>query len=566
MAIIGIDLGTTYSLACVYKAGKSVLIPNSFGEFLTPSVVSVDGDGSVLVGKAAKERLISHPDTAQASFKRFMGQKKTLKLGKKTFTPEELSSFVLRKLKEDAEAFLSEPVTEAIISVPAYFSDSSRAATKNAGHLAGIHVERLVNEPSAAALAYRLQNREEDESFLIFDFGGGTLDVSVVDCFDDVVEISAIAGNNHLGGDDFDMVIARAFCDENGVAFDSLEQSKQAIILKLAMQCKHVLSEQNQSVMVFNDPGFSRSLILTNEKLFQLSAVMFDSMSSVIRSALKDSRKKPDDFTRIVLVGGSSKMPVVRRFVSHIMNRDIADTRSPDTVTGIGAGVYAGIKERQGDIRDVLLTDICPFTLGTNVVNYADPKRALMCPIIERNCTLPVSKVQRLYTVAANQKQLKTDVYQGEAVHCDENFLLGSLSTFVPPAPESAEYVDLRFTYDINGILDVEVTDKRGKTQQKTIVSANNTMSAAEIEKKRKELLKLKIHPRDLEENRLLVARAERIFVETTGDIRAITLSKLEYFQRMLESQPKQSIMKKIQDDMRQFLDSVDGAFSDYEV
>ena len=249
MAIIGIDLGTTNSLVSVWKDGKSVLIPNSLGGFLTPSVVSVDEDGSILVGNVAKERLISHPERSAASFKRLMGTSRKQNLGGQQFSPEELSSFVLRRLKEDAQAYLGEPVTEAVISVPAYFNDNQRFATKAAARLAGLHAERLINEPSAAALASRLNNTEKDQSFLVFDFGGGTLDVSVVDCFDNVIEISAVAGDNHLGGNDFDQAIARYFCQENGIAFDLLPSVRQAALLKQAELCKQALTEQPQVLL-----------------------------------------------------------------------------------------------------------------------------------------------------------------------------------------------------------------------------------------------------------------------------------------------------------------------------
>ncbi|MCQ2489126.1 MAG: Hsp70 family protein, partial [Clostridia bacterium] len=270
MAIVGIDLGTTNSLVCVFRNGKSELIPNSFGEFLTPSCVGIDDDGEqVLVGKIAKDRLISHPDFTVSSFKRFMGTDKNLVVGDKVFTAPELSSFVIRQLKEDAEAYLGEPVEEAVISVPAYFDDNGRNATKMAGELAGLRVERIINEPSAAALAYR-KDDDEDATFLVCDLGGGTFDVSVVDAFDNIIEIAAVAGDNHLGGDDWNVAIAQYFCDENGIKVDELSSETKAIILKQAEMCKIALNNSEPIIMSVSIGEDSYMASLTSKKLVEI--------------------------------------------------------------------------------------------------------------------------------------------------------------------------------------------------------------------------------------------------------------------------------------------------------
>ena len=350
MAVIGIDLGTTNSLACVCQDGRAVLIPNSLGENLTPSVVSVGENGEICVGAVAKERLISHPEASASSFKRYMGPNKVFTLAGNNFTPQELSSFVLRQLKEDAERYLGEEVTEAVISVPAYFNDNQRYATREAGRLAGIHVERLVNEPSAAALTTSRISGEEEGSYLVFDFLGGTLDVSVVDYFDNVIEIVAVSGDNRLGGDDFDEVIARSFCAHHHMDYDNMDQQKRASLLRLSEKCKKELTCQDETELVWEAEG--KRMPLNNLLLAGLGQNLFDRISQVINTALRDSARSIEEIDEIVLVGGSSKMPVISLYLQTQLKRKPYMVGSPDEVVAIGVCIYAGIKERKQDIRD----------------------------------------------------------------------------------------------------------------------------------------------------------------------------------------------------------------------
>ena len=559
MATIGIDLGTTNSLAAVWREGRSALIPNGFGELLTPSVVSIDED-EVLVGRSAKERLISHPSLTAASFKRFMGTKKVYQLGKKNFTPEELSSFVLRRLKEDAEVFLGSPVEEAVISVPAYFNDNQRSATKRAGLLAGLKVERLINEPSAAALACRMQEGEASpECCLVFDFGGGTLDVSVVECFENVIEIVAISGNNRLGGDDFNRMIVDRFCRETGLPFAALAPGKAAILLAQAEQCKRLLSENvNGSATIILEEGGIFSFSLTNKKLIEAAAPIFNETAAVVRRALLDSGVQPYQLDRVLLVGGSSNMPTVQKHLEGLLRAQPVKPGPPELLVARGVGIYAGIRERSEDIRDVVLTDVCPFTLGVAVQNKEDPKRGLMSPIIERNNVLPSSKTQRYVTTSDRQTKISIDVYQGENLFCDENLKLGSLPIDVLPAPAGSEGVDVRFTYDINGILEVEVrSDTLNKTARKLFIGEGNQMTQEEIGRRLKELTALKIHPRDKEENRLLVARAERCYTEASGELRRQITLALQHFLGELGRQEERSI-RNAREAFAAFLDQVD--------
>lgn len=537
MAIIGIDLGTTNSLVSVWKDGKSVLVPNAFGEYLTPSVVGLDDDGTMIIGKVAKERLISHPDLTVSSFKCFMGTDMMIDLGLDSYTPSEISSFVLRKLKEDAEQFLGEKVEEAVISVPAYFDDNGRNATKLAGELAGLRVERIINEPSAAALAYKMDT-DNDDTFLVFDFGGGTLDISVVDIFDSIIEILAVAGDNHLGGDDFNIAIARYFCAENRLVFDELPSEVKAIIIKQAEQCKIALSTQESAGMLLNFNDESYSLVLDNQKLLKITASLFERIEKPIINAMRNADVMPDDISEVILVGGSSHMLLVRKFLENLFKRRIRISISPDTAVAVGVGIAAGIKERKEDIKDMILTDICPFTLGTNVVNFDDVNRPLFKPMIERNTTLPASFESTFYTVRDNQDAMCFRIAQGEKMYFEQNLYLGEIEVAVPPAPEGEQCANLRFTYDINGILQIDVfVPATGERKSKLILNKNTRLTEEQLAEKIAQLEKIKIQPRDVEENKLLVARAERLYEENAGPIREIIQQRLHAFDLGIHSQ-----------------------------
>lgn len=543
--IIGIDLGTTNSLAAVWEEGHAQLIPNSFGEYLTPSVVSMDKDGTFYVGKVAKERMVTHPKDTASVFKRFMGTSKTYRLAGKAYRPEELSALVLKRLKEDAENYLGEPVEEAVISVPAYFNDMARNATKNAGKLAGLKVERIINEPSAAALACQERDSEKDALMLVFDFGGGTLDVSLVDCFDNIIEILTVSGDNHLGGSDFDQVIAKEFCRENNLQWEKLNGEKQAVILESATHTKTALTEQEEYTMQVGAEEIQGSLVLSRKKLIEISEELFMRMSLPIQRVLADGKAALSELSKIVLVGGSCKMPVVQKYLEHILGTKEIHTVNPDYMIALGVGVYAGIKERNEEIKDMLLTDICPFSLGTGVHNDNDEDNPLSSVLIERNTALPASREISLYTVHDNQTKMRIEVYQGEEMYAKNNLLLGELMVKVPKASKGKETVRLRYTYDINGILvvDAEVVST-GAKEQLVIVNKENTLSQEEMESRMKELEKLKIHPREKEENQLLLERGERLYKETIGDMREGIGERMKYFSYLLEKQDEIRIKK----------------------
>lgn len=544
MAIIGIDLGTTNSLVCVCQDGGAVLIPNSLGEKLTPSVVSVDENGEICVGAVAKERLISHPEASAASFKRYMGTDKVFMLAGNTFTPQELSSFILRQLKEDAERFLGEEVTEAVISVPAYFNDNQRYATKEAGRLAGIHVERLVNEPSAAALTASRISGEEEGSYLVFDFGGGTLDVSIVDYFDNVIEIVAVSGDNRLGGDDFDEVIARSFCAHHQMDYDSLDQQRKAALLRLSEKCKRKLTEQDETELVWEAEG--KMMPLNNLLLAGIGQSLFDRISQVIETALRDSARSIDEIDEIVLVGGSSKMPVISLYLQTQLKRRPGMVASPDEVVAMGAGIYAGIKERRQDIKDLVLTDICPFTLGVNVVNYVNEKNPIMSPLIERNSVLPCSKTNWYTNVYDNQSKIKMGIFQGEAYYCNDNLKLGDIEMDVRPVKKGEAKLKVCFTYDINGILEVEVTDctnpESEQTKREVLASENLRLSEDELNRRLKELQSYKLLPCGGIRAKMVMARGERLFSQTLGERRHMVEIVMQKIQQAVAGQNDQQI------------------------
>lgn len=533
MAIIGIDLGTTNSLACVCQNGRPVLVPNTLGETLTPSAVSLNENGEICVGAVAKERMVSHPEASAASFKRYMGTNKVFTLSGNSFTPQELSSFVLRQLKEDAEQFLREKVTEAVISVPAYFNDNQRYATKEAGKLAGIHVERLVNEPSAAALAASRISGEDEGSYLVFDFGGGTLDVSVVDYFDNIIEIVAVSGDNRLGGDDFDEVIARSFCAHHQMDYEGMDKQKKSSLLQLCEKCKRELTRQDETELVWEEED--RKMPLNNLVLAGLGQELFERISQVVESVLRDSERSMEEIDEIVLVGGSSKMPVVALYLQTLLKRRPRIIASPDEVVAMGVGIYAGIKERKEDVKDLVLTDICPFTLGTNVVNYADNDNPVMSAVIERNSVLPCSKIAYYTNSYDYQRKIVVGIYQGEAFYCKENLKLGAIEMEIMPVRKGEACLEVRFSYDLNGILEVEVMDRQLKqVKRKVLTSENVRLSEEELNHRLEELQAYKMMPCGGIRTKVVLARGERLFAQMTGRRRQQVVMAMQEIQQSI--------------------------------
>ena len=561
MAIVGIDLGTTYSLVAVWTPDGARLIPNALGSHLTPSAVGIDDDGRILIGEIARERLLTHPRLTVHLFKRDMGLDKTYSLGNRIFRPEELSALVLRSLKEDAEHFLGESVTEAVISVPAYFNDAQRKATRNAGLLAGLKVERLINEPTAAALAYGLHRKFEDEAlFLIFDLGGGTFDVSLLEYFNGVMEVHAIAGDNYLGGEDFTRLLIGEFLRCNHLSLSSLTSSEQQTLYIRAEACKKDLAVHQESKLIFRAGEATHTLEINAAAFKELSGELLERIRHPLNRVILDAGIKRSDLADVILVGGATRMSMIKETVSLFFNRIPSSSLNPDEVVCLGAAIQAGLKARDQTLREVILTDVCPHTMGTEVVVELDElyQPGYYLPIIERNTTIPTSKEAILTTVQDNQTELRVKIYEGEHRLVKENIYLGSLTVKIPPAPKGSVKVNIRYTYDINGILEVLLFVPATGENKRLIIEENpGEMDAAEIESRLQELQNLKIHPRDQAVNRALMARGERLYEEHLGDIRLYIGNLLAAFDRSLESQERK-IIKEAREALKAELDRLE--------
>ncbi|WP_445362117.1 Hsp70 family protein [Microbulbifer sp. ANSA003] len=545
MAIIGIDLGTTNSACGVLTDEGVKLIPNRLGEILTPSVVGLDDSGTLLVGKTAKERLINHSGTTVAAFKRLMGTDHKVSLGKQKFSATELSSLILRALKEDAETFLGEEVTEAVISVPAYFNDNQRHATKLAGELAGLKVERLINEPTSAAIAYGLHDKREG-NFLILDLGGGTFDVSILEFFDGIMEVHASAGDNFLGGEDF----VEAMIDDVLAEFDIKKEALSPRDLQnLYMQmesAKRRVSQQPEQKLELQLDGRSLQFQVTPEWFEKLSTPLLLRAKRPIERAMRDADLPLQKIDEVVLVGGSTRMAQFRSMVGRMFGRLPACHLDPDTVVAMGAAIQAGLKERNSALDDIVLTDVCPYTLGTGVINEDNPQLgAYFMPIIERNTVVPVSVVRRVWTALDNQTQLCVDVYQGENRLVKKNVYLGELTVPVPKKAKGEEAADIRYTYDMNGLLEVDVTVvSTGKNFNKLIEFTPGALTEVQKAEALEKLTKLKFHPREDEKNQAIIARGERLYESSLGEQREYIARLLASFDSVLERQNPTEITK----------------------
>ncbi len=557
MTIIGIDLGTTNSAVSVWKNGRAELIPNALGDRLTPSVVGMDDNGDILVGRIAQERLLTHPLMTAAAFKRHMGTAKEVRLGDRRFRAEELSALVLRALKADAESYLGEPVTEAVISVPAYFNDTQRKATRMAGELAGLKVERLLNEPTAAAIAYGLHQQKPETQFLVFDLGGGTFDVSILELFDGVMEVKAVAGDNYLGGEDFTNVIVDHFLASFGTEASSLERKTLAFLRDQAESGKKSLSKQQPIVMRAGIGGETKELRIDRERFEKLTLPLVERLRKPIERALLDASIDANSIDEIVMVGGASRMPVVYSMLSRMFGRLPAASIDPDETIAVGAGIQAGMKERSEELQDVVMTDVCPYTLGTEVAmayETGEYESGHFSPIIDRNTFVPVSRVKRFSTVNEEQRRIIVKIYQGENRLAANNLLLGELEVEFPPGTTGIRDVDIRYTYDINGILEVEVKTVGLEDVHRIVIEENpGVMSREEIERRLAQLATLKIHPRDREKNRLLLARGDRLYEERLGDEREWIGLAVQRFEAALNRQDAKEISEEA-DRLEQFL------------
>ena len=567
--ILGIDLGTTNSLVAVYKDGDVTVIPNRLGSLLTPSVVSVDAEGTVYVGETALERKSVDPANTVSVFKRAMGTERIYELQGKKYRAEDLSSFILRSLKEDAEAYLGCEVAEAVISVPAYFNDRQRKATKKAGELAGFKVERIINEPTAAAIAYGIDQKDdldEEVRYLVFDLGGGTLDVSILELDDMIMEVRAVAGDNFLGGEDFTEVLYRMFInkfeiDEREVPLKTLTHLKRQ-----AEKAKKEFCQKDKIVLsaVINEEPLHMEVTLKEyEEACQL---LFERIKKPIERSLRDARIRLEDINEVVLVGGATKLPLVRRFVGRLMGRPAKAGINPDEAIVIGAALQAAMKERNRDIKEIVLTDVCPYSLGTDtsIRGIGDSlESGYFDPIIERNTVVPASRTKKYWTVRDNQRSVSVDILQGESRLAKGNLKLGSITVPVPPRPAGEESITVTFTYDINALLEVIVKVDSTEVTKKVIIKGEDSIyDDAAAEARMAQLDYLKIHPRDQEENKLLLLKAERMYEEALGDLRPMINRSLMEFEAILNRQKPEEITQG-REDFRQALSQLEELMED---
>lgn len=561
--IIGIDLGTTNCACAIFRNGAVEMIPNSLGHLLTPSAVSVSDTGEVITGLAARERQSTHPETTVTAFKRYMGSNHVTRLGAMTFSPEDLSALMLRALKADAEAYLGETVEEAVITVPAYFNDKQRKATKRAGQLAGLKVERLVNEPTAAALAYGIHERDREARFLVFDLGGGTFDVSILEIFEGVIEVRATAGDNRLGGEDFNevminMAVAKLPSDISAAVKDNALYQK---LREAAERARRALTSSDSAAFAFVWNGKDYKTDIMADAFEAACDPILTRLKAPVLRSMRDSDIPLDSLTDIVLVGGSTRMPVVRKAVARMFGR-IPDARiNPDEAVARGAAVQAGLKARDADLSEVVLTDVCPYTLGVASSTRA-PDGSLITgifsPILERNCVIPASREDYFSTIADNQEVVQFPIYQGESRWVADNIFIGDISVKVPRMRAGHVQIVCRFSYDINGLLEVDLMVPDTGAHEQLVIADRENVSADEIEKRRQALAKLKVHPRDQDANRSTLSRAGRCYENAIGERRDYISHIITQFEMVLNKQdPRACEAARLE--LEKLLDEIEG-------
>ncbi|MGH0000070.1 Hsp70 family protein [Pseudovibrio ascidiaceicola] len=560
--IIGIDLGTTNSLLAIFEDGAPRILANSLGKLLTPSVVAVRNYG-LLVGQAAWDIAASEPQMAAAAFKRKMGANAKIRLGPYDLTAPELSSLVLKKLKFDAETELGTEITDVVVSVPAYFNQIQREATQTACLLAGLTPLQLINEPTAAALAYGLNDREGESQFMIFDLGGGTFDVTVLEHYDGVMEVKASSGDAYLGGEDFTRIIQSMLADDIGKELDILSIEDQNRLLYFAEKAKQQLSSDEAFEFKFSLASSEEEFkaCLSPEAFEAAAGALIKRMRRPIHACLYDNDGNRRDIDRVILVGGATRMPLAKRLAAREAHLFPDATINPDHAVVIGAAIQAALIAEDKALDDVVMTDVSPFSVGVGSSwEGVSGKRIsdLFVPIIERNTPLPASRSERFRTTADNQTRMCIDVYQGEAAHVHDNIALGEFNVCIPRNKAGKEAVDVRVTYDVSGLIEIEAKCDSTGVKNTMIVETNTSkLDDVEIKQKIASLAHLKVHPKDDEANLALLSRLNRLFEMTMSDNREEIMHMMVDFQSVLEKQdPK--LIKVQRDELSKQLDMID--------
>ena len=575
--MIGIDLGTTNSLATyIDDNGEIQFIKNEYGNILIPSVVGIDENDDIIVGELAKERRMMNAGETASNFKRRMGTDAKIKVKNRIFDAQMLSSFVLKHLKENAEKQLNEKINRAIISVPAYFNDKQRRDTKMAAELAGLAVERLINEPTAAALSLGSNILNQNLKFIVLDLGGGTFDVTLLETFEDIMEVLSISGDTMLGGEDFTTKICEIFLKNIKLSIADLSRDERTKLYTKADRAKKLISLKNVEIEM-EIKGKKYKSEITQENFRETVKPLLVKMKVAIDKALQDGNTDAREIEKVILVGGAVKLGIIEEFVEkyfHKMrgekiyfnnddfienNKLVSIAADPDTVVAYGVGIAVGMKERNKVFKERILTDVCPFTLGTEIVGRR------FAPIIPRNTTVPTSRSEYFYTIEDYQSQVTVGIYQGESLNIDDNLFLGEFLLDVPQNLAGKEAINVRFTYDINGILEVEAkVVSTGLKKSKLIV--NGDLSEEEKNEKIKMLEEIKIQSENKNKDKLLLERANRIYAEIVNtEIRNHISDYLENYKMVVATGDRIRIQK-AKESFSQFLDKIDPEINDMNI